>query len=130
MDDRSKIDCSCSFFYKFGHARAEWAHANPLLHRFFYKMEAESVEKDTAMDRIKQTQSGAVDGSQLGSLMDAFSGRTNIDVNFSSAFNKNTSSLKSLKVKIAKLHEEGLEISSTLMSLSEKMYSAICKENR
>ena len=91
-------------------------------------MEAESVEKDTAMDRIKQTQSGAVDGSQLGSLMDAFSGRTNIDVNFSSAFNKNTSSLKSLKVKIAKLHEEGLEISSTLMSLSEKMYSAICKD--
>ena len=47
---------------KYGHTRQERGHKNPLL-------EAESTEKDSATDRIKQLQSGSVDGSQLGSLM-------------------------------------------------------------
>ena len=123
------LDLLEKFEKKYGHSRVEREHKNKLLHRCFYKMEADNTEKDSATDRTKQTQSGSVDGSQLGSLMDAFSGSsTAIEVNVTAAFNKNVATLKQLKVKIAKLHEEGVEISSTLLSFSEKMYSAICKD--
>ena len=123
------LDLLEKFEKKYGHSRVEREHKNKLLHRCFYKMEDDNTEKDSATDRTKQTQSGSVDGSQLGSLMDAFSGSsTAIEVNVTAAFNKNVATLKQLKVKIAKLHEEGVEISSTLLSFSEKMYSAICKD--
>ena len=76
------LDLLEKFEKKYGHSRVEREHKNKLLHRCFYKMEADNTEKDSATDRTKQTQSGSVDGSQLGSLMDAFSGSsTAIEVN-------------------------------------------------
>ena len=53
-----------------GDTRQDNPHKNKLLHRYYYKMEAESTEKQSATDTNRQSQSGSMDGSQLGSLVD------------------------------------------------------------
>ncbi|CAE7254633.1 unnamed protein product [Symbiodinium natans] len=95
---------------RFKHTRQEQPHKNKLLHRYFYKMQKESTERDSATDTTRHSQTGTMDG-ELGSLMDAFgSGATSsIEVDMKGAFNKNVLLLKQYKPKLNKLHQEGLD---------------------
>ena len=59
--------------------------------------------------------------------MDAFSGSATLQVDVAAAFEKKVATLRKLKTNIGKLHQES-QISGTLLSMSEEMYSAICKD--
>ncbi|CAE7349691.1 unnamed protein product [Symbiodinium natans] len=76
---------------RFKHTRQEQPHKNKLLHRYFYKMQKESTERDSATDTTRHSQTGTMDGGSLGSLMDAFGSgaASSIEVDMKGAFNKN-----------------------------------------
>ena len=58
----------------------------------------------------------------------AASGDASLTIDYSKALSKNLTQLKTLKARVVKLHDDGLECASTLLSMDKDLYQKISQD--
>ena len=120
---------------EFGHTRQSKNHpSNKLLHRYYYKASLGSDHTSASREENKFRQQADVQDANLKNMLQNFagssgaSGDASLTIDYSKALSKNLTQLKTLKARVVKLHDDGLECASTLLSMDKDLYQKISQD--
>ena len=120
---------------EFGHTRQSKNHpSNKLLHRYYYKASLGSDHTSASREENKFRQQADAQDANLKNMLQNFpgssgaSGDASLTIDYSKALSKNPTQLKTLKARVVKLHDDGLECASTLLSMDKDLYQKISQD--
>ena len=114
------------------HQRVEKLHpSNKLLHRWFYKQPTQTEDRSINSEPRRFKQDANMETQDLKYMIEDYgttpstSSDGTIQIDVKKAFNKNLSMLKTVKSKLVKLLDEGLEVADTLLTMDKNVYGSI-----
>ncbi len=114
------------------HQRVEKLHpSNKLLHRWFYKQPTQTEDGTINSEARSFKQDANMETQDLKNMIEDYgttpstSSDGTIQIDVKKAFNKNLSMLKTVKSKLVKLLDEGLEVADTLLTMDKNVYGSI-----
>ena len=120
---------------EFGHSRQSKMHAtNKLLHRYYYKTTLGSDHNVASREENKFRQQADMQDGNIKSMLENFGGSSSangdgsLTIDYTKALSKNLSQLKTLKSRVVRLHDDGLECASTLLSMDKDLYQKISQD--
>ena len=118
----------------YGHTRNHKQHSNKLLNRYYYKYDPGQLMQKESIDKKSFKQEAAVEDNDFKQMLQNYdpssssTGDITIDIDLKKGLQKNISQLKTLKTKLVKLHDEGLECAATLFQMDKNVYAKITEE--
>ena len=119
---------------EFGHTRQTKNHpSNKLLHRYYYKAILGSDHTSASREENKFRQQADMQDANLKNMLQNFPGSSaggdgSLTIDYSKALSKNLTQLKTLKARVVKLHDDGLECASTLLTMDKDLYQKISQD--
>ena len=132
QQDQTLEDLLAESEAEFSHTRQAKKHAsNKLLHRYYYKANLGSDHTSASREENKFRQQADMQDGNLKNMLQnlpASSGASGDGSLTIDALTKNLTQLKTLKARVVKLHDDGLECASTLLSMDKDLYQKISQD--